>query len=160
MASRQPATIGIARERVAGDRATGLWAGALSALRRDPVLALLVPALLALGLWHLERYPRSWFDEGMYLQVAKNFAREGLYAVRSADGTIDYAPIIGVGPTVLMPAALAVALGGASLAAARLVGIAALLIATILLYLIARGLFGRLAGACTVLLLLCLPAID
>ena len=130
------------------------------ALRGDWLLLMLVPLLLIVGLWHLDRYPRTWFDEGMYLQVAKNFAHDRLYAVRSADGTIDYAPIIGVGPTVLMPAALAVAVGGDELSAARVVPFIAFLLATVLLYLLARGLFGRLAAACTLLLLLTLPALD
>src|SRR5688572_26544959 len=92
------------------------WVRALA--QADRFLLVLVPLLLIVGFWHLDRYPRTWFDEGMYLQVAKNFAGERLYAVRSADGTIDYAPVIGVGPTVLMPAALAVGLLGVDLAVA------------------------------------------
>ncbi len=143
--------------RMAPARALGAFAGAL---RRDPFLAIALPTLLLLGLWHLDRYPRSWFDEGMYLQVGKNFAREGLYAVRSADGAIDYAPIVGVGPTVLLPVALALALGGMSLEVARLVPVLVLVAATGGLYLIARALFGRLAAGCTLLLLLTLPAIE
>lgn len=134
--------------------------GVLSAFWRDPLPFLLIPAILIVGLWHLDRYPQTWFDEGMYLQVAKNFAGEGLYAVRSADGTIDYAPIIGVGPTVLMPAALALRIGGNELAVARLIPLLALLVASLLVYLIARGLVGRLAAACTLLLLFAMPALD
>lgn len=131
-----------------------------AASRRDLLPVLLIPVVALLGLWHLDRYPRTWFDEGMYLQVAKNFAQGNLYAVQSADGTIDYAPIIGVGPTVLMPAALAIRLGGASLEVARLISSLALIVATILLYLIARRLFGRPAAACAVVLLYAMPAIE
>jgi 4-amino-4-deoxy-L-arabinose transferase-like glycosyltransferase len=128
--------------------------------RLDPVLLFLLPSLLVFGLWHLDRYPRTWFDEGMYLQVAKNFASDGLYAVRSADGTVDYAPIIGVGPTVLMLAAAAFRVGGVALEVARVIPFLALLAATLLLYRIARALFGRPAAACTLLLLVAMPALD
>jgi 4-amino-4-deoxy-L-arabinose transferase-like glycosyltransferase len=137
------------------------WLAACRAfLRSDPILLALIPALLIVGAWHLDRYPRTWFDEGMYLQTAKNLAQHDLYAVRSADGTLDYAPAVGVGPTTILPVALFFRLGGDSLALARLVPLVALLLATVLLYLLARSLFGRLAAGCALLLLLCLPALD
>lgn len=137
------------------------WFAACRAfLLSDLVLLALIPALLIVGAWHLDRYPRTWFDEGMYLQTARNLAQHGLYAVRSADGTLDYAPAVGVGPTTILPVALAFRLGGASLALARVVPLIALVLATVLLYLLARNLFGRLAARCTLVLLLCLPALD
>lgn len=133
---------------------------AIASAVSDRVLALVVVGAAFFAGWHLDRYPGTWFDEGMYLQVAKNLVLHHLYAVRSADGTLDYAPIVGVGPTLLLPAAAAFWLGNITLEAARVVSALYTVIATLLVYLVARALFGRLAGICTILLLIGLPSVD
>jgi hypothetical protein len=126
----------------------------------DVSLIIVVASIMLLGFWHLDQYPATWFDEGHHLQVAKNLTAGGPYAARSADGEIDYAPSIGVGPTVLFPVAASLELGGTSLTAARVVPVAYLIVATLLLYLVGRSLFSNVAGAATVMIAMTLPALD
>src|SRR5687767_7406822 len=123
-------------------------------------LAAVTVLTLLLGIPRLEQYPATWFDEGMHLQVARNLITDGTYAARSADGTLDYAPSIGVGPTVLLPVAGALELFGANLTAGRAVLVLYLIVATALLFAIARSLFGPVAGIATVALALAMPALD
>jgi 4-amino-4-deoxy-L-arabinose transferase-like glycosyltransferase len=113
-----------------------------------------------LATFNLGAYPAIWFDEGAHVQVAMNLAHGASYAQISADGTLDYAPSIGVGPTVMLPVAALLRISGDSLAAARLVTVAYLLVATLLLYVIASFLFGRVSASVTIGLLLALPALD
>ncbi len=112
------------------------------------------------SLYHLGSLPRTWFDEGMYLQTAKNLALTHTYAVRSADGTLDFAPAVGVGPTLILPIAAVFRLTSISLETARLVSVFYLLVATLLLYVIAKSLFGRLAATLTLVCLVGLPSLD
>lgn len=106
-----------------------------------------------LAFFHLERYPRLFFDEGSYLKVAKNLAQHGLYAESSTDGPIYYGGPVGIGPTVHLPVALAFSLAGAGLVQARFVIVAYMLGGLALFFLLARELGGtRLACAATVLL--------
>jgi 4-amino-4-deoxy-L-arabinose transferase-like glycosyltransferase len=128
--------------------------------RIDIALVVVVAAALFLAFWRLDAFPRTWFDEGIHLQAARNLVEDGTYAARSADGTLDYAPTIGVGPTLLLPVAGALDIGGNDLLAARIVPAAYLLIATILLYLVTRSLFGRLAAVATTLIIFTMPSLD
>ncbi|HEX5167297.1 MAG TPA: hypothetical protein VFV93_17955, partial [Thermomicrobiales bacterium] len=103
---------------------------AVAGLNLDLAVAGVVLLMLLLGFIRLDRYPAPWFDEGIHLQVAKNLVADGTYAARSADGTLDYAPAIGVGPTLLLPVAAAQQLFGTSLEASRTVPVLYLLLAT------------------------------
>jgi 4-amino-4-deoxy-L-arabinose transferase-like glycosyltransferase len=136
-------------------RAVGLGATALST---GTIAVIVISAFL--GFWHLDRYPRTWFDEGSYLEVARNIAERGDYVSESADGTRDFAPTIAVGPTVLLPAAASQAMFGPSLTAGRAVGACYLVLATAAVYLVASKLFGRQAALVGVAVLLAMPALD
>lgn len=127
--------------------------------RIDLALLSIVVIVAVAGFWHIDRYPRTWFDEGSYLEVSRNLAERGRYAAESADGTLDYAPVIGVGPTVLMPIALVFSFVGSSLEHARLVPAAYLVLLTALVYMVARSLFGRTAALCTVALAVTMPGL-
>jgi 4-amino-4-deoxy-L-arabinose transferase-like glycosyltransferase len=139
-------------------RARSVDIGAL-ARRHAPLVAVVLVAL-ALGFVHLSRYPQTWFDEGIYLNVSRNVVDQHAYFARSADGTRDYAPIVGVGPTVLLPIALALRLVGMTLEAARFVPVLYLAAATGLLFGVARRLFGARAAVLTLAFALTLPALD
>ncbi|MGH6914559.1 MAG: ArnT family glycosyltransferase, partial [Geminicoccales bacterium] len=134
----------------------------LAAVRSlDLALAGLLLGVLILGIWHLDRYPRSWFDEGSYLETAQNLVDNGTYAATSADGTRDFAPVVAVGPTVILPTAASLAVGGrSSLEAARIVPVIYLLFATALLYIVARALFGRRSALLALLMACSLPSLD
>lgn len=154
--------IGQPQPKVSAEPSAGatLGTGIAAVLRQHVALLGLAVLVLALGVWHLDRYPRTWFDEGSYLEVSENFAERGLYASESADGSLDYAPVIGVGPSVLLPAAGVVKLAGTDLGAVRLVSVVYLLASTLLLYLISRKLFGRVAAVASAVVLLTLPSLD
>jgi 4-amino-4-deoxy-L-arabinose transferase-like glycosyltransferase len=133
---------------------------AIAGLNIDLAVAGVVLMMLLLGFIRLDRYPAPWFDEGIHLQVAKNLVADGTYAARSADGTLDYAPSIGVGPTLLLPVAGTLKLFGTSLEAGRAVPVLYLMLATALIFMISRRLFGRLAAFTTLIILLAMPALD
>ena len=70
---------------------------------------------------HLDRSPRTWFDEGSHLHVPKTLVQTGHYADRSSEGFRAFGPTVGVGPTVMLPIAAVFKIGGIGLLGARLV---------------------------------------
>ncbi len=106
------------------------------------LLAVLVVALLALALVNLPYYPRTWFDEGSHLHVAKALVQFGRYADVSSEGFRAYGPTLGVGPTVLLPIALVFKLFGIGLVQARLVMALYLLLTFAVAYRLTRHLYG------------------
>jgi len=133
---------------------------AIGVLSVDRVVASVVLLTLLLSVFRINQYPAPWFDEGIHLQVAKNLAADGTYAARSADNTLDYAPVIGVGPTLLLPIAAVFELTGPSLAGGRSIPIIYLILATALLFVVSRSLFGQPAAFVTLAVLLAMPALD
>jgi hypothetical protein len=85
------------------------------------VTSLSIVSILFLLVYHLPEYPTPWYDEGSHLHVAKNFALNGIYADSSSEGYRSFGPVIGVGPTVLLPIAYLFRLSGVGIATARLV---------------------------------------
>lgn len=122
------------------------------------LLTILLTGLL--GLWRLDHYPRTWFDEGSYLEVAQNISENGQYFAQAPDGSRDFAPVIAVGPTVLLPAAIAQSTLGTTLLAGRLVGVFYLVLASAALYLATRRFFGARAALLCVGMVLSMPALD
>jgi 4-amino-4-deoxy-L-arabinose transferase-like glycosyltransferase len=112
-----------------------------------------------LGIIRIDQYPATWFDEGSYLEVSRNIAESRLYAVQSADGTLDYAPVLSVGPTVLLPVAGTIRIGGNSLEAARAVAAAFTIVASFMYFRSLRSLAGSTAALIGVAMLLTMPAI-
>jgi 4-amino-4-deoxy-L-arabinose transferase-like glycosyltransferase len=131
-----------------------------AALVSQFVAVALLVIIIVLAVWHIDQYPRTWFDEGSYLQVARNLVERHEYAAVSADGTRDYAPVVGVGPTMLLPIALAFRLVGVSLEAARIVPAIYLIVGTVLVWSVSRRLFGAASALITLALLVALPALD
>lgn len=110
-------------------------------------------ALIAfLSVYHLQGYPRTWFDEGLNLEVAKNLAIHGQYS-----RTISSQPVaewtITTGPTVIVPIALFFRVLGVTLVNARLVMAAYTLATAVGLYAFTGQLYGRRSAIVSVLVL-------
>jgi 4-amino-4-deoxy-L-arabinose transferase-like glycosyltransferase len=104
---------------------------------------LAIIALLLLGVlvfYNLTAWPVTWFDEGSHLHVPKTLVTDGVYADKSSDGYRYYGPTLGVGPTVMLPIALAFEVGGIGLLQARLVMALYLLATVAAFYWLARQL--------------------
>lgn len=129
---------------------TGLVAGA----------ALAAALLLWLAFFHIERYPRLLFDEGSYLQIAENTAFHGHYAERSSEGYRLYGGTVGVGPTVLLPMALAMRLFGPTIAVGRGVVALSLLAAVACFFLAARQVGGTKVALLATALAVSAPALS
>jgi 4-amino-4-deoxy-L-arabinose transferase-like glycosyltransferase len=116
-------------------------------------LLILVPIIGFLTLANLATYPTmSGWDEGAYLQMSRNLARYGEYATRNGDVYERLTPAGGTGPTLIVPVALALQLGGDRLLAARSVAVIYALIAIIGVYLLLRQIAGWPAAVVGVLL--------
>ena len=141
------------------------WTGAdwrVSSQRWAALLAKVgaVVLIVFLSVYNLENYPTTWFDEGSHLHVPKALVQSGVYADTSSEGLRYFGPTTGVGPTVLLPVALAFRVGGIGLLQARIVMVGYLLAAALLFYLAARRMYGSLTAWLALLLLVSAPAID
>lgn len=89
---------------------------------RDLRLAAFALAALTVFLFtfRLPVYPGPDFDEGAYVNVAKTFAEDGIYAEKNLDGYNFLGPVISTGPTVILPIALLFKFVDPSIPAARL----------------------------------------
>jgi hypothetical protein len=116
--------------------------------------------LLFFFFYNLTDYPKTWFDEGSHLHVPKALVTMGVYADYSSEGLRHFGPTIGVGPTVMLPIAGMFQVTGIGLLQARLVMVAYLAIALVLMGLLARHLLGVRAAWIVAALLLTSPAID
>lgn len=131
-------------------------AGPLTAPQTWERAALITLVALAalLALINLPYAPPTWFDEGSHLHVPKTLVRYGVYADISSEGFRYFGPTIGVGPTVMLPVALAFQVAGVGLLQARLVIVVYLALALLGLFLLARRLYGLQVALLTVLLAL------
>jgi len=119
------------------------------------LVVLLGLGTLALGLFRLTAYPAPWFDEGWYLQIARNLAHYGQYATLSSEGFRYDDTALAVAPTLYLPIALVFRLAGVGLLQARLAMVAGLLVAVAVFYLTARSVHGfPIAAAAAYLFLL------
>lgn len=119
------------------------------------VLLVMAPFLAYLSLANLENYPTiSGWDEGMYLQFARNLAYHGEYATLNGDKFERLNPVGGSGPTLIAPVAVALTLSGDSLVAARLIIVIYLLITLMSLYLLLRYMNGWITAAISIPLFL------
>jgi 4-amino-4-deoxy-L-arabinose transferase-like glycosyltransferase len=123
--------------------------------RLGGLLGLLLAGWLAY--YNLGYSPATWFDEGEHFRVAKTLVQYGQYAVWSADGFRYFGPTIGVGPTMLLPVALAFKLFGVGLVQGRIVIGLYLALAAVLYWFYARRL-GQSAPFAWLALLLLLAA--
>jgi hypothetical protein len=119
--------------------------------------AVLLAAVIAwASFYNLANYPVLWWDEAIFSETAANLAEHGRYAftVQSPDQLSDLDFRISVGPTIILPVALAYQLLGVGLVQGRLVAGFYLVFAFLALFLAGRRLFGPGAAWLAVVLAL------
>jgi hypothetical protein len=110
-------------------------------------LGLVILAVLAFA--NLTTYPAMWFDEGIHLHVPKALVKFGVYADYSSEGFRFYGPTMSVGPTVMLPVALAFKVAGIGLLQARLVMVGYMFAALAVFWLLGRQLARDASGRTT-----------
>jgi 4-amino-4-deoxy-L-arabinose transferase-like glycosyltransferase len=108
---------------------------------------LLLAATGFLAGFRLGSYPRMGFDEGYYLQLAKNLVLHGEYALVSPPQELDWFGLGNSSPTLGLPIALGFRLLGIGVTQARLVSALYLVGAVVAVYLLMRHLYGWSAAA-------------
>ncbi len=116
-------------------------------------------ALIALATLNLSSWPATWFDEGSHLMVPKSLVLFGVYADYDSEGFRYFGPTTGVGPTVLLPIAVAFKLFGIGLLQARLVMAAYLVLAGLAVYSLSRHLMNERAALLAGVLFVATPGI-
>src|SRR3989338_1281541 len=121
---------------------------------KNGLLTVLILAITVfLSFWCFQTNPASWFDEGIYLQMAKNITSSGVWGVQTAPGVFtDYA-LISVGYPVFLPAVAAFKIFGANIVVLRLVAILFLLGFVLVFYFLSRKLYGAKLALFSTLLL-------
>lgn len=117
--------------------------------------------LTALTLWlsiyNLNGYPRTWYDEGMFLQVPKNLVHYGVYGLNHGGKFVPFDPYIGSGPALLLPIAVAFKLLGVGLLQARSLMVVYLLLLLVVVAWLTRDLYGPGAAWLAVLFVISSP---
>lgn len=116
-----------------------LWSN--PAFGRLILFVLLLVFTLFLCAYNLETYPRTWWDEGKFIQIPKNVVLYGKYATLSSEGFRMFS-VYGTGPAVFLPIAAVFKLFGIGLLQARWVMVGFTLLATVACYSVARQLYG------------------
>jgi 4-amino-4-deoxy-L-arabinose transferase-like glycosyltransferase len=89
-----------------------------------PLFATLLSVFVfGLSFYHLEDSPRTWFDEGIYLSLAKNLAEYEVYGMYASPDVVIPNDAITVGYPFIFPLAALFNLFGSSLLVARLFAI-------------------------------------
>lgn len=122
-----------------------------------PGIVLVIALALPLLAINLTKWPEIWFDEGLYLQVAKNLAQSGQYGILSSEGFREFDPLAPIGPTVVMPLFLAFKTAGIGLLQARLVMVGFGLLTILAFFTLASHVFNKQVAFAATLLLLATP---
>lgn len=110
--------------------------------------------------FRLAEYPAPWYDEGSHLHVAENLAVNGVYADFSSEGNRAYGPAIGVGPTVMLPAALAFQIFGISIPVARALIVVYAVLALAALFALSTHLVNQRMALLALVLLVLAPGVE
>jgi 4-amino-4-deoxy-L-arabinose transferase-like glycosyltransferase len=110
------------------------------------LVAALAALIVTLATVNLKDYPRTWYDEGWWLQIPRNVATDGVYATRSSEGYRFGDTVISASPAFFLPAAASLRIFGVGLVQARLVIVAWFLVVCGLTWFLARRAFGAAAG--------------
>ena len=104
-------------------------------IKRECALVIAVLACMAVVAVTMAPHLFVLFDEAYNLNLAKTLAQDGLYATHLAEGYRLFDAAVTTGPTVVLPLAAALRLGGASLVVVRaaMIGIFTLSLVTIFL---------------------------
>ena len=129
------------RRRVGSGGTVQGWARVRAHRRQWLVLSVLSLLLLTALTWRLTEAP-PWIDEGLHNTAAATFARTGAYGLPLLDRVVPFDPTIGVGPTVIVPIAMAMKVFGVE----PVVGRAVVLFYAVLAWAIMWGLLVRLGS--------------
>lgn len=116
--------------------------------------------IVLLSVSSLADVPSVWFDEGSHLHVPQTVVQRGVYADYSADELRFGGPVLGVGPTVLLPIAASFKLFGVGIVQARAVMVVFLLLFLMTMWRFARELASARVADLTILLLIGAPAVN
>lgn len=113
------------------------------------LLGVLILVLAILSTWQLVYSPATWIDEGINLGIAEELATKGIFSLPIAPGEVvaQRQFLITSNYPVLIPVALAIKLGGKSLAVARLPMVLFLWIFVILVYRLVKRETGSVVNA-------------
>lgn len=123
-------------------------------INKKIILTLLVVVFgfaLFVALYHLQDSPRTWFDEGIYIDIARTLTEKGIYGFQTAPHMYGDVSYISVGYPVLFPLALLFTFLPQTLLVARLFAILwvfALLIVSFLYIKERRGIVSALVALC------------
>ena len=106
---------------------------------------------------HLTESPPTWFDEGLYIQVAMNMAQHGAQLIQVAPETFVSTSFITGGYPFLTPISWAFDLFGIGLLQARIVMVFFMFAMTGTLFFLIRSLQGRMMALGALLLLITFP---
>jgi 4-amino-4-deoxy-L-arabinose transferase-like glycosyltransferase len=104
--------------------------------------AILLAAFSFFALRLLGSFPRAWADDGLFMIVAKMVAQGRGYVLPVLGWDWPQPYILAVGPTLILPVALAIKLGGMSIAIARIPMVLYLFATLCVTYAYTRGVFG------------------
>ncbi|MFH1443840.1 MAG: glycosyltransferase family 39 protein [Candidatus Peregrinibacteria bacterium] len=119
---------------------------------------LLFAVFLFFALRRLGTFPAAWADDSLFMLVAKNLAQGHGYALPILGWDWPRPYILAVGPTLILPVAIAIKLGGFSVAVARLPMVLTLLGSVVACYVFVRRSGGVAAARWSVALLISLSA--
>ncbi len=107
------------------------------------ILIVIFSFTLLYSLYHLTDSPRTWFDEGLYLHIAKQLATVGSYNFQLSPGAVGDMSFISVGYPLLFPLAAVFKLFGATITTARLLMVAYVVGFVGVTYLFVGKLYGK-----------------
>jgi len=108
-------------------------------------IAIVALALVALAAFSLSQQTYLNFDEAYNLNLASTLAQQNMYATRFDTGYRWFDPAVTTGPTVILPVALAMRLGGTSLHVVRAALAALFTLYMAITFLAVASMYGRLS---------------
>ncbi|HEY4507135.1 MAG TPA: glycosyltransferase family 39 protein [Candidatus Paceibacterota bacterium] len=118
----------------------------------------MIPILLVvifISTYKLTESPRTWYDDGLFMQVARNFAHFGVFGVQSSPGELDesIAGYVTTGYSVTYPIGLVFKFFGVGLLQARIPMVVFILLLLVVVFFLIYRLFGYKHAIVSTLLL-------
>jgi len=128
----------------------------MSMLKEKPwILVAIFLAVFFISTYKLTESPRTWYDDGLFMQVARNVVHFNTFGVQSAPGEIDrsIASYVTTGPSVTYPIAIIYKFFGVGLLQARLLMVVFLLMLVAASFWLIYEVFGYKEAVISTLLL-------
>lgn len=128
-------------------------------LSNNQKLFILLPIFLTvffISTYKLTESPRIWYDDGLFMQVARNVAHYNIFGVQSAPGELDrsIASYVTTGPSITYPLGLVFKFFGVGLLEARIPMVIFLILLVAVSFWLAHRLFGYKTAIISVLMLI------